>query len=236
MLVGMYLPYLICSILWIVSGFLWFSNPAFAARLAALPVGCIAVLCAAPLLYHPYRQHLEWSPIFWFYGSQALCIIIALALVVMAIRNTSFQTFKPFIISFGVILVGFVVDQAFVGRTDVRSYSMNWTSDGTAPWGPIDFDRKNGPPIILYRQSGTGYCFDLIYSSELRQRLIESNEPLAKVEYGVTSDFGRERGYNIRSVNGLIFVDRHNRQVRSGQGPGGYWSGGNAGLASCEHR
>jgi hypothetical protein len=39
------------------------------------------------------------------------------------------------------------------------------------------------------------------------------NKPAINVEYNVFSDFGRRRGYNIRSVDGLASMKVKNRSV-----------------------
>jgi hypothetical protein len=226
--------YLCCSILWLIFGFVWFVRPSFAARLCVFPVLGIAMLMA-PLFLPPYRKHVEPSPIFWFYGLQVFSAVIALALVVTTIRKTSVRKATPILISFGLVLTAFVIDKTGVNKTEVLTYSMNWTADGTAPWGPVDFGEKDGPPVLLYRRYGQGYCYDVFYSAELRRRLIESNKPQVNVEYGVTSDFGRERGYNVRSVDGLVFTDGEDHEVRPGQGGGGYILNG-PGSGSCDHK
>jgi hypothetical protein len=225
--------YLHCSILWTLSGFIWFAWPSLAARIGAFPILGNAALMAW-LIMPPYRGRIELDPILWLYGLQVLCVAIALALTVTTIRNTSFRNFTPLVISFGLVSAGFLVDKTFVDKTEFRTYSMNWTADGTAPWGRVDFDEKDGPPVVLYRKYGQGYCVDELYSPELKRRLIESNKPLVNVEYSVTRDFGRERGYNIQSVNGLVFaVGDH--EVRPGLGRGGFVSSA-SGSGPCKHK
>ena len=44
-------------------------------------------------------------------------------------------------------------------------------------------------------------------SGELRKRLMPKNGQEVVVEYNVFSDFGSERGYNVRSVDGLILAN-----------------------------
>jgi hypothetical protein len=56
------------------------------------------------------------------------------------------------------------------------------------------------------------------------------NKPAINVEYNVFSDFGRRRGYNIRSVDGLVFNEGE-KPVRSGEAYGGYVMGSDA--ADC---
>jgi hypothetical protein len=231
LLAGMAVWYVCCCILWVASGFIWFFRPAIAARVALFPTLAIAGLWALMLL-PPYREHLEFSPIFWFYGAQLICVIIALTLVVKTIRNTSVRGVKPLAISFVLVLSAFCVDKAFVDKTEVRSLSMNWTTDGNVPWG-TEPRNDNEPPVILYRKYEGGYCYDALYSDELKRKLIQGNKPVVTVEYEITRDFGKERGYNIRSVDGLVFHDG-NREVRSVRSYGGYAQMG-SGSGSCSH-
>jgi hypothetical protein len=110
---------------------------------------------------------------------------------------------------------------------------MKWTVDGSAPWGHVDFDAKKGPPIVVYREYDQGYCYDVLYSEELRRRLMESNKASVMVEYTVLRDFGRERGYNLVSVDGLVF-SQGGREARPGYVGGGAARMGD-GTASCAH-
>jgi hypothetical protein len=98
---------------------------------------------------------------------------------------------------------------------------MNWSANGVAPWGDVERNEKGETPILLYRNVDGGYCFDALFSSELKSQLRESNKSPVHVEYNVFSDFGHRRSYNIRSVDGLIFNEGL-KPVRSGEGYGGY--------------
>jgi hypothetical protein len=97
---------------------------------------------------------------------------------------------------------------------------MSWSADGVAPWGRLETDEKGEPPVVVFRKVSQGYCYDAIFSSDLKARLIASSRPTITVEYNTFSDFGHERAYNIRSVDGLVF-NEGDRSTRSAEGYGG---------------
>jgi hypothetical protein len=199
--------YLSCGILWTVSGFVLMWRPSFGARFGALPVLVIAVLMA-PLFLPPYRHHVEWSSIFWLYGSQLLCLCIALALIIFTIRKTSAPNFTPWIISFSLVFGSFLVNRAFVDRAATKSYRMYVALDGKGPLG------LTGPPwdgpdaVVLYRNGRNDVvCFDAFRSKEVHDSLLRKNGQSVTVEYDTFSDFGKVRGYNVHSVDGKILAN-----------------------------
>lgn len=162
------------------------------------------------------------------------CVLIALALVAITIWNTAGPP-VPVAISLVLMVAAFFADRGMIDQADVHSFSMKWTVNGSAPWGHVDFEAKRGPPIVLYRDYERGYCFDVLYSEELRRRLIESNKPTVMVKYTALRNFGRERGYNLVSVDGWVF-NQGGREVRPGYAYGGSTQRADEfGSASCEH-
>ena len=80
--------------------------------------------------------------------------------------------------------------------------------NGHAPWGDVGPEWSDGSlPIVLYRRLGDGYCYDTFQSEELRRRLASKDGHTVKVEYNNFSDFGKERSYNVKSVDGLQLSD-----------------------------
>jgi len=61
---------------------------------------------------------------------------------------------------------------------------------------------------VLYRRVGNSYCYDAFKSEELRQRLAPKDRRTVTVEYNIFSDFGKEPGYNVRSVDGVLLANR----------------------------
>jgi hypothetical protein len=208
---------LCCSLLWLVSGFVWLSRPSVAARICAFPVLATSAGFRWALL-PSLREHVR-RPVTWVDVLAALCVVVALTLVVIAIWKTA-RTFAPLAITLVFMVAAFFADRGLINETAVHTFPMKWTVDDSAPWGHVDFDKTKGPPIVLYREYDGGYCFDVLYSDELRRKLIEINKPSVRVIYSSYKDFGRERGYNLVSVEGLIFT-QGGREVRPGYTYGG---------------
>jgi len=108
---------------------------------------------------------------------------------------------------------------------------MKWSTNGSAPWGNVERDEKGQTPVVIYRSVDGGYCYDAIFSPVLKGKLSDSTKSVVTVEYNVFSDFGRKRGYNIRSIDGLVF-NEGSRPVLSGDGYGGYIMGGSS--SNCQ--
>jgi hypothetical protein len=232
-LMGWGFLYLSCGILWAVSGFVWMWRPSLGARFGALPVLGIAVLMA-PLFLPPYRQHVEWSPIFWLYASQILFLCIALALIIFTIRKTSAPNFTPWIISFSLIFGSFLVNRTFVDRAATKSYRMYVALDGKGPLGLIGPPWDGPDAVVLYRNGRNGVvCFDAFSSKELHDLLLSRNGQSVTVEYDTFTDFGKVRGYNVHSVDGKILANGYHVLQREYAGSSGVARAG-GGTASGE--
>jgi hypothetical protein len=109
---------------------------------------------------------------------------------------------------------------------------MQWTANGVVPWGEVEKDARGTFPVILYRRLGESYCYDAVFSPELRNQLSQSKAPVIEVAYNVIRDFGKLRGYNIRSVGGLVFNDGR-RIVRPGEAYGGQILNGTGSATDC---
>lgn len=161
-----------------------------------------------------------------------LFVVIALVLIAAFFRNTEARKVMPTVISCSLVLTAFAVDRLFTNKLAVHSHSMNWSANGVVPWGQAETDEKGEPPVVIYRKVDHGYCYDAIFSPELKAELIKANKPVITAEYNVFSDFGRERNYNIRSVDGLLFHEG-DRLVRSADFSGGTVLEG-SGPADCQ--
>ncbi len=217
--------YLPCAALWTLFGFVWLIRPSLAASLSIFPVLGITVLAVQTL---PNFRQTDIS-----YKLLLLCAVIALALLAVSFRKRAARRIIPAAVSFSLVLAAFLVDRGFTDRLAIHSYSMNWSANGVAPWGRVETDEKGESPIVIYRSVYGGYCYDAIFSSELKTRLITSNKTAITVEYNVFSDFGHERGYNVRSVDGLIFNVGY-RPLRAGESYVGY-SMNSSGSGDCQH-
>jgi hypothetical protein len=205
--------YVPCAVLWALSGIIWFFRPSFAASFSAFPVLGVAVLMVQIL---PHFREMDFS-----YLPLLLCVVLALALIVAFLKWAGAIEIIPMAISFGLILIGFGVDRLWTKKVQVHEYSMNWSANGTAPWGQVETSEMGESPVVVYRRVAGGYCYDAVFSPELKAKLMRSNEPSVAVEYDVFSDFGHERGYNIRSIDGVVF-NEGDRNLRPGEMYGGY--------------
>jgi len=204
--------YFPCAVLWTLSGFAWLDNSNWAPALSSFPVLGITVLMTQSL-----RNFRETDSS---YRMLLLCVPIAIALVAMSFRRKEARAVFPIAVSFSLVLAAFAVDRLFTNKVAIHAYSMGWSADGVAPWGHVELNAQGEAPVIIFRKIGQGYCYDAIFSSELKARLTASNKPLVNVEYNSFSDFGQTRSYNIRSVDGLIF-NEGDRLVRAEKGYGG---------------
>jgi hypothetical protein len=159
------------------------------------------------------------------YRILVLCAAIALVLIATSFRNSAARKFAPLATSFCLVVIAFLVARGFTNKVAVHPYLMSWSVNGVAPWGDVERNEKGESPIVFYRRVNGGYCYDAIFSTELKARLITSNKSEITVEYNIFSDFGHERSYNIRSVDELLF-NNGSRVVRSGDSYGGSISSG----------
>jgi hypothetical protein len=217
--------YVVCAILWTLSGVVWFFRPPIAAALAVFPVLVVAVLCGRIV---PDIRAEGWSV-----RLMLLCAVVALALIVISLRWNDFEQRVCLAISLFLVLIAFGVDRLWTNRIAVHEYSMNWSANGVAPWGSVETDPQGGPAVVVYRKVVGGFCYDTVFSPELRERLVQSNKPTVVVQYNVFSDFGRERMYNIRAIDGVVLDDLHGT-VRAVDWNGGYFTTGDSHPADCE--
>jgi hypothetical protein len=211
--------YIPCAIVWALSGFVWLIRPSLAPGISVFPVLVIGVMLVPAL---PTLRQMD--SIYWLL---ALCVAIALTLVAMAFRRREARNLTAIGISFSLVLIAFAVDRLFTHKVEVHSYSMSWSANGVAPWGDVQLSDKGESPVVLYRVVDQAYCYDALFSAELKHKLTESNKPVVTVEYNVFSDFGRERGYTIRAVDGLLF-NAASGVVRAADGYGGYVGDGSS--------
>jgi len=174
-------------------------------------------------------RYKQLDSIYWLL---ILCVVIALALITTAFQQREARNVAAIAVSFSLVLTALAVDRVFTDKVEVHSYSMSWSANGVAPWGDVQLGDKGASPVVLYRMIDQAYCYDALFSAELKRKLIESNKPVVTVEYNVFSDFGRERSYNIRAVDGLVF-NAGSRVVRPADGYGGYVGDG-TGSNSCK--
>lgn len=205
--------YFLCYCALALVGIVWLWKPSLAAALSIGPLISIVAL-------------MQYVPGMWAYSriwaaSVIAGLLLALALVVGALRR--FRNWQlPIVLSVAFAISAFATDRLFTNKTSIRSYQMNVAINGRAPWGDVGPQWSgNSLPIVLYRRLGDGYCYDAFQSEELRQRLSPKNGRTVEVQYNIFSDFGKERSYNVRSVDGLVLNDGK-RTVRDFERFGGH--------------
>jgi hypothetical protein len=205
--------YMLCAVLWALSGVVWFFRPSIASALSIFPVIGVAVWCVRVAPHFREQGMAVWLSF--------LFVAVALALVVIFFQWSGTWQRVAIAISLVLVLIAFGVDRLWTNEVAVHEYSMNWTANGVAPWGQVETNPKGESPVVIYRRVDGGYCYDAVFSPELRGQLAQSNKPTISVQYNVFSDFGHRRGYNIRAIDGMVFNDG-DRNVRLGERYGGY--------------
>jgi hypothetical protein len=176
--------YFPCVCALIPLGFVWgFCQPPLAAALSVGPLVAAAAL-------------LRFVSGTWF-AILAGCLITAVAFVLLALRDSR-RWRIPLTISLAYLATAFCTDRLFTSKVTVKTFQMSVALDGKVPWGKVgpEWDDGNG-----------SYCYTAFRSQELRGRLAQKRSDRVTVEYNVFSDFGRTRGYNVRSVDGVLLHD-----------------------------
>lgn len=181
-------------------GIVWLWRPSLAAALSIGPLISVAVLLH--YVFGMWTFSRVWA------GAVVAGLATAMVLVVTALRRSAHWRL-PLVLSLAFVTGAFATDHLFTNKATVRTYQMYVAVNGHAPWGDVGPEWPDGSsPIVLYRHVGNGYCYDAFKSEELRQRLAPKDSLTVTVEYNIFSDFGKERSYNVRSVDGLLLADR----------------------------
>ena len=192
--------YVPCAVLWAISGLLWWLRPSIAASFSVFPVLGIAVLIVQSL---PNFRNTDYS-----FRALMICLVVALGFIVASFEWTGTRQLLPLTISFGFVLVAFGADRLFTNKVSIKTFQMGVALEGKAPWGEVGPEWQDGTaPIVLYRRVGTSYCYTAFKSQELHDRIAKEGANSVTVEYNVFSDFGHERSYNVRSVDGVVLTN-----------------------------
>jgi hypothetical protein len=98
----------------------------------------------------------------------------------------------------------------FIDRATRKIYQDYVALNGNGPLG-IAGPPWDGPDgVVLYRIERNGViCYDAFRSKDLHDYLAAKNGQPVTVEYDISSDFGKMRGYNVHSVDGMILANRY---------------------------
>lgn len=204
---------LVCYFFLIPLGILWIRRPALAAVLSVGPLLGIASSISIPV-----SGPGPGSPLLRAAFVMACIIVPATSLVagafflLTALRDWR-RWWLPVILSLAFVAASFISGRLLLDVNTVRSYQMYVTLDGKK----VDLELPTGA-VAVYRFVGNGYCFDEIRSQELHDRLASKPGDEVTVQYQIASDFGRVRGYNVLTVDGM---DVRNKNGRGGSGSEG---------------
>jgi hypothetical protein len=186
--------YIPCVCALIPLGFVWwFCKPSLA---AALSVGPLAATTALLRFVSG-----TWFAIF------AACLIAAFSIVLLALRNGRGWRI-PLTISVMYVAAAFGTDRLFTSKVKIMTFQMKVLLNGKAPWGQVAPDWNDGtPPLVIYREQYGSFCYTVLRSQELLDRLAQKHTDTVAVEYNVFLDFGHTRSVNVRSVDGVLLAD-----------------------------
>lgn len=115
---------------------------------------------------------------------------------------------KLTIAAFTLIAAYLIADLVYERRPVVRSLSAHWSITGDVPWGEAARHEDGEIPVVLWLPVRGGYCFDAVFSQDLRNRLAVVQASTVEVDYSLFSNlWGRPLRHTVRAVNG-IQVDR----------------------------
>jgi hypothetical protein len=186
--------YIPCICAFIPLGFIWwFCKPSVAAALSVGPLVATTAL-------------LRFVSGTWF-ALLATCLIAAFSIVLLALRNGSGWRI-PLIVSLAYVAVAFGTDRLFTRKVKIVTFQMKALLNGKAPWGKVAPDWNDGtPPLVIYRDQYGSFCYTVLRSQELLDRIAQKHADTVAVEYNVFNDFGHIRSFNVRSVDGVLLND-----------------------------
>ena len=196
-------------------GILWMRRPALAAALSVGPLLGIASSISMPI-----AGPGEVSPLL-VAAFITICIVVPFAALLAGVflLLTALRDWRrwrlPLALSFTFVAASFAAGRLFLDVNTVRTYKMHFSLDGKQ----LDLELPKGY-IAVYRSVGNGYCFDEINSQKLHDRLASEPGDEVMVQYEITSDFGRVRGYNVLTVDGIDVRHENGRGGSGAKGPG----------------
>ena len=140
-----------------------------------------------------------------------VCYIVIIAAIVYSKKRIPVLVCMLLLIS-----TWFLLNWRFSRVIAVRRYDMQWNLDGEAPWGGriVDYADKplpmteNGEALVsIWRPVADGFCWNALYSNEVRDRLQRSGNGTTVVEYNSITDFGNWAGATLKSVAGVPFYE-----------------------------
>ncbi len=211
----------LCFFFLVPIGVLWISEPRLARVLsvgpllgiASLLTGVLTLRTGGPWEVSPLRVAASFAIPF-------TALLAGVSFLATALRDWR-RWRLSLVLSFTCVALSFMGDRLFLGVRTLQTYKMHFSIDGK---GRENFDFL-GPPkkggVVIYRSVGNGgSCFDYLTSEKLYDKLASEPDAEVTARYEITRDFGRVRGYNVLSVDG-VDVQRENGGGGSGSDGGG---------------
>jgi hypothetical protein len=107
-----------------------------------------------------------------------------------------------------VVGVYLAADVMYERKPVVRSFPAHWSITGQVPWGTAARHENGDIPVVLWHPVRGGYCYDAVFSEDLRDRLATLRASTVAVDYSLFSDlWARPRRHTVKTVSGVP-VDR----------------------------
>ena len=203
----------LCFFSLVLLGILWMYRPALAAVLSVGPLLGIASSVTVPRAGPGEAYHLLGAVFFTIWVVVPFAGLIAAVFFLLTALRDWPRWRLPLVLSFTFVAASFLANRLFVDVDTVRTYKMHFTLDGKQ----LNLQMPQGA-VAVYRSIDNGYCFDEVNSQKLRDRLASRPDDEVVVQYEITRDFGRVRGYNVLTVDG---IDVRNENGRGGSGSAG---------------
>ena len=105
-----------------------------------------------------------------------------------------------------VIGAAIILCMVFVDRAGRRTFQDYVALDGNEPWDPAP--SAPAGTVTIYRTGlGGTICYEVFHSSALYDHLRSKGGQVVTVEYDTFSDFGKMRGYNVHSIDGVVMAN-----------------------------
>lgn len=114
----------------------------------------------------------------------------------------------------------FATDRAFTDKLRIHAREVQWSVGGDGPIPGREMANRERRVVLYFRQPHA-VCYDALYSNVIASHLLTVNRPSVHVEYNTFYDFGRQRGYNIRSIEGIVLNQGERPVMKIEEGEGG---------------
>jgi hypothetical protein len=128
----------------------------------------------------------------------------------------------------GLAVIGGLSLGLFVNRTVRRTYqeTLSLNAGDPHPSG-MPSPEDNSDAVTVYRKGRAGeMCYDKFHSEELHKALSPKHGQFVTVEFDTFTDFGKVRGYNVHSIDGVVLANGYHSLHPEWDGESGVVSAG----------